>query len=525
MKTRIVFCVVHLFPVGDIYKSLNLTIGKVLPLSALTATTATLLGLLIPLAIFLQKLPGSDAVETATIQIRIINIKVLVYAVVFNCFTFLFWGIDSIRIVLLLSYIIGVILIFLTLVKSVKWITDWSSEPEKGFRNAQQTKLIKKSKLTISQRKLVWQARLKKMAGVAYESGVYSSYSDKLIGEFKANYEQLDVQNHSWIVNTTFGYLNSEYSNDGWYNNSFLNYSLKVTLKLINNRHNHAESEENVTSDKKYNDLAEIITWKRNIESTFKLLAKNSSQNFVLTNVVEECAQYASNEEDLEFLTTLILDSLYESEYPPSLNYGSNWKISFQSLAGDKDHTNTQWALSRAFLERIKEEEIDISNTGANKPVSIKNDLVFESVFENADPTFFAILVTLFFSLETGVVCNDPSYIRYRLLKPSSMGFYRSYPIIRGDLTKQQINKGNLVQDKYKETNTLKIWMLIEQWGKGNDEPYSKYISKLQRLFDTVLQDTEGVSKTDQQTLQRKIKTLQTAIDRVSTLRAEITSL
>lgn len=134
--------------VVDVYRSLNLSVEKILPLSTLTAITATLLSLLIPLAIFLQKRPGSDAVETATIQIRIINVKALVFAFVLICFAFLLWGIDSIKMMLLLPYSVGVILILSTLVKSVKWITDWNWEPETGFRSLQQNKLIKKSKLT-----------------------------------------------------------------------------------------------------------------------------------------------------------------------------------------------------------------------------------------------------------------------------------------------------------------------------------------------------------------------------------------
>ncbi|EKQ24602.1 hypothetical protein LCALC10_2828 [Lacticaseibacillus paracasei] len=153
--------------VVDVYRSLNLSVEKILPLSTLTAITATLLSLLIPLAIFLQKRPGSDAVETATIQIRIINVKALVFAFVLICFAFLLWGIDSIKMMLLLPYSVGVILILSTLVKSVKWITDWNWEPETGFRSLQQNKLIKKSKLTTNQRKLVWEARLKGMAEVA----------------------------------------------------------------------------------------------------------------------------------------------------------------------------------------------------------------------------------------------------------------------------------------------------------------------------------------------------------------------
>lgn len=511
--------------VVDVYRSLNLSVEKILPLSTLTAITATLLSLLIPLAIFLQKRPGSDAVETATIQIRIINVKALVFAFVLICFAFLLWGIDSIKMMLLLPYSVGVILILSTLVKSVKWITDWNWEPETGFRSLQQNKLIKKSKLTTNQRKLVWEARLKGMAEVASKNGGSSSYADRLIEEFKTNYEQTDVQNHSWLVNTTFAYVNSEYSKNGWYNYSFFKYSFKVTLNLIRKHHKYVEAGKDTPSNAIYIDLIdELLTWKRNIEGTFKLLGKDGEKEYLLPLVVEEHTQYADNEEAVQFLAELILDSLYQSEYPPILNYGSDWKISYQSLLTDKDRTNTHWTLSRAFLQHIKKEEINNYHGISNHPISIKNDVVFESIFKNADPIFFGQLILLFFVLEAGVISNDPSYIRNRLLVPRSMGFYHSSPTIQGDWTKQQILEHDTNQRKFEEKNTLQLWMLLDNWQKNNDQWHPEYINKLKNLFDEVSQNTEAVSEDEQHKLAGKIKMLRAVIDRVSTLLKEISS-
>ncbi|WP_032780435.1 hypothetical protein [Lacticaseibacillus paracasei] len=176
-----------------------------------------------------------------------------------------------------------------------------------------------------------------------------------MIEEFKTNYEQTDVQNHSWLVNTTFAYVNSEYSKNGWYNYSFFKYSFKVTLNLIRKHHKYVEAGKDTPSNAIYIDLIdELLTWKRNIEGTFKLLGKDGEKEYLLPLVVEEHTQYADNEEAVQFLAELILDSLYQSEYPPILNYGSDWKISYQSLLTDKDRTNTHWTLSRAFLQHIK---------------------------------------------------------------------------------------------------------------------------------------------------------------------------
>lgn len=512
--------------IGDTYKFLNSTVGKMLPLSNLTAITTTLLGLLIPVAISLQKTPRSNAVEMATIQNRVINFRVLGKASTFVCIAFLLWEIRSVRILLLIAYFIGVYLIIKSLIRSIKWMSDWNEEPQTGFRSRQQEKLLKKSKLTVSQRKLVWESNLKKITGIENKNSGQPQFLKGFLDGFKENYKQFDGQDRSWMINTTFMYSNLAYKKTNWYDGSFLNHSLKFTLELICKRNQYVESSLDNISNEDYNNLLyELVAWKTSIKKTFKLLVTSGPSDYLLEDVVEKNTKYAATKEAKQFLAQLILDSLYESNNPQSLNYGSHWQIDYQSLSNDKDRENTYWTLLIGFLDRIEQEDLKNYNIGSNKADPSKNGLVFESIFKNADPIFFSQLITIFFSLKTGVFFNDPAYIRYKLLINSSMEYYWSEPIIiRGNLTNQKIDEGDAIQHQYKEINTLKILMPIISLSLKDDTSYNEYITKIQEIFNVILQEKGAVSDTDQYVLKEKIEKLRATINRVATLRKEVSS-
>lgn len=488
----------------DTYKLSNSAVGKILFFSTLTAIVATLLGLLIPVAIFLQSTSQSDTVKKATIQNRVVNFKALGGAFASICSTFLLWRIKSIRIVLCIAYCIGVCLIIQSLVKSIRWMADWSEEPQ-GFRNRQQEKLLKKSKLTESQRKLIWESHLKKITGIENKNSSQSLLSIDILDGFKENYEKFDEQDQLWMIKTTFKYSNLAYKKSGMYDGKFLNYSLDFTLKKIN-------CSESSSDDDSGNLQNEITAWKTSIKEAFKLLAASESQNYLLISIVQKNTKCAKSKQAKKFLSQLILDSLYESKNPRNLNYGRDWQISSQSLSNNENCLNNRSILLDEFIRCIEAEAQRKYNLGANKVDTTKSGRVFESIFKNADPIFFGQLITLFPWLYAGVENNDQADIRCMLLAEPSIEIFRSYSIVSSNLVGDS-------DETQKKVNTFNIWMAYFSCGVQDATFYDKYINKLQRIFNVLLQENEAISNDDQHMLEERIDKLRATIQTVATLR------
>lgn len=105
------------------------------------------------------------------------------------------------------------------------------------------------------------------------------------------------------------------------------------------------------------------------------------------------------------------------------------------------------------------------------------------------------------------------------------MEYYWSEPIIiRGNLTNQKLDEGDAIQHQYKEINTLKILMPIISLSLKDDTSYNEYITKIQEIFNVILQEKGAVSDTDQYVLKEKIEKLRATINRVATLRKEVSS-
>lgn len=502
--------------VGDVYRSLNLTVGKVLPLSALTAITATLLSLLIPLAIFLQKTPDSDAVETATIQIRIINVKVLVYAFTFICFAFLLWGIDSIKIILLLPYSVGVILILSTLVKSVRWITDWSWEPETGFRSIQENKVIKESKLTTNQRKLVWERMLNS------DNRIKVNQAGKLVELFDINYQYFDTEGQVWMIETTFRYINEDYSKGGWWNSDFFKYSFEKLLASVQKQTEANTTNKNVSTTA-YEYSQEEIVWIEYLNKTCKLIEENGSQQDLIPEAIKSNMKYVDNNKAKEFISNCIFDYCRNSIGLVYQDFGNEWEISYQELIKDEKQNNTQWVLLDTFLNHMRNEMMNDYNTNSHRQYANSNDAIFENLFKDADSILFGRLETLFFTLDVdGENGTDYiAYVRQILLKRQAFGYWQRIWDRAGILTEVQKQSAIEASRTKRQLETLKIGTLIYPQ-LTSEEAYRKYTIKIQSCFDILIREEKNQEDRASQVLKSKIESLKSTIDRISILQRQI---
>ncbi|MCT4386456.1 YxeA family protein [Lacticaseibacillus paracasei] len=502
--------------VGDVYRSLNLTVGKVLPLSALTAITATLLSLLIPLAIFLQKTPDSDAVETATIQIRIINVKVLVYAFTFICLAFLLWGIDSIKIILLLPYSVGVILILSTLVKSVRWITDWSWEPETGFRSIQENKVIKESKLTTNQRKLVWERMLNS------DNRIKVNQAGKLVELFDINYRYFDTEGQVWMIETTFRYINEDYSKGGWWNSDFFKYSFEKLLASVQKETEANATNKNVSTTP-YEYSQEEIVWIEYLNKTCKLIEENGSQQDLIPEAIKSNMKYVDNNKAKELISNCIFDYYRNSIGSVHQDFGNEWEISYQELIKDEKQNNTQWVLLNTFLNHMRNEMMNDYNINSHRQYANSNDAIFENLFKDADSILFGRLETLFFTLDVdGENGTDYiAYLRQILLKRQAFGYWQRTWDHAGILTEVQKQSAIEASRTKRQLETLKIGKLIYPQ-LTSKEAYRKYTIKIQNCFDTLIREEKPQEDRASQVLKSKIELLKSTIDRISILQRQI---
>lgn len=159
-KALIVVLVLALAVLGIIYPSFGDTVGRVFEFQYLSAATTVLATFTLQIVFFLQKSTGADVIEIATIQNIVINFKNLFISFASQVFAFLLWGIPPLRVFVLMLYSIGGYNILKTISRAIKWMLDWGNEPNIGFRDTQKRKLLNDSKLTVEQRKEIWEAFL-----------------------------------------------------------------------------------------------------------------------------------------------------------------------------------------------------------------------------------------------------------------------------------------------------------------------------------------------------------------------------
>lgn len=251
-KALIVVLVLALAVLGIIYPSFGDTVGRVFEFQYLSAATTVLATFTLQIVFFLQKSTGADVIEIATIQNIVINFKNLFISFASQVFAFLLWGIPPLRVFVLMLYSIGGYNILKTISRAIKWMLDWGNEPNIGFRDTQKRKLLNDSKLTVEQRKEIWEAFLNRNIVKKNDNDLKLISSVDLTNLFSTNYEHFVSDDRAWMVNVTFKILNTEFSKTDYYDYRFLKYSMKTLLKLFGLR---KKDEHNVEL------LTEVAAW------------------------------------------------------------------------------------------------------------------------------------------------------------------------------------------------------------------------------------------------------------------------
>lgn len=495
-KALIVVLVLALAVLGIIYPSFGDTVGRVFEFQYLSAATTVLATFTLQIVFFLQKSTGADVIEIATIQNIVINFKNLFISFASQVFAFLLWGIPPLRVFVLMLYSIGGYNILKTISRAIKWMLDWGNEPNIGFRDTQKRKLLNDSKLTVEQRKEIWEAFLNRNIVKKSDNDLKLISSVDLTNLFSTNYEHFVSDDRAWMVNVTFKILNTEFSKTDYYDYRFLKYSMKTLLKLFGLR---KKDEHNVEL------LTEVAAWENNINNAFMLIAKNGRQAYLLRLTIEDNSEYCDNQDSARFLANLILNFLYDLDSGIENSYSNDWKICYQTLSSDTKYSLLIKSLFDMFLFRVRKQRQDDSVTRSSGFDFYKNDKIFETLFKSADPILFNNLETLF-ALDRFINCGT-EYIRTALLKQPPMGYIHGGPVINGSLSSSQADHQIADQKKKEEEETLKIGTLIYPKLKAKKE-FTKYSEELQRHLDTLSQE----GKQESELLASKIKILKSTI-------------
>ncbi|BDR57774.1 hypothetical protein [Xylocopilactobacillus apicola] len=450
---------------------MNDLIEKLFPINNLGIVASLISTIIVTITFWLIDTVKGNPWDQAVILKKVVNFKLFLIGLICLVLPFLLWAIPFFRILSLIVFGGGLIILSVIIFRSVRWLSDWSESYPNGVRYSWRIKTLLDKSLDDKQRLQIWE----KYLDLFSQQNKYH-YEDTYNGNqfldfFKTIYAQGSSNLKLYFLTLTKEYLNDLFLSNRIKESDFLIFGFNELFKLI----------------KSSDDIELYYTWLSIIRKECNNVSNNDFRSHEFLKAIYSITPNsltAENNPIFDELANNLCNLLWfrDREGQDYNLINKQWRIDSESLFEPNKNGISQSYLISAFLNKVN--EVESKNSEDRLSLGLKLDYLFINITSNADPINFGILSKLFNIKYHPPFDTDWSeYLFEELSCPLTFG-YIERSIIGKSGSNEEFEKYYISQKNIQELESMKV--AIKSLPILKNRPLSqKYISKLEKTFES----------------------------------------